>query len=109
LVDGPLRWDLMIFDQARRGYEDKQATHTMSRRFALEGGLIIFRESSNPRPSTGRELTGEPNMAKDRAKVLNISGVVDGDEIQNYVFDGVMEKPLDIEELRDQVDEAVER
>jgi len=48
-------------------------------------------------------------MAKDRAKVLNISGVVDGDEIQNYVFDGVMEKPLDIEELRDQVDEAVER
>ena len=43
----------------------------MSRRFAPGGGLIIFRESNNPRPSTGRELTGEPNMAKDRAKVLN--------------------------------------
>ena len=57
----------------------------------------------------GRELTGEPNMAKDRAKVLNISEVVDGDEIRHYAFDGVMEKPLDIEELRDLVDEAVER
>ena len=43
----------------------------MSRRFAPGGGLSIFRESNNPRPSTGRELTGEPNMAKDRAKVLN--------------------------------------
>ncbi|MEE2831610.1 MAG: response regulator [Candidatus Latescibacterota bacterium] len=41
--------------------------------------------------------------------VLAISGVVDGDEMRHYAFDGVMEKPLDIEELRDLVDEAVER
>ena len=41
--------------------------------------------------------------------VLAISGVVDGDEMRHYAFDGVMEKPLDIEELRDLVDEVVER
>ena len=57
----------------------------------------------------GYELLDKVKEQFPQLPVLAISGVVDGDEMRHYAFDGVMEKPLDIEELRDQVDEAVER
>ena len=57
----------------------------------------------------GYELLNKVKEQFPQLPVLAISGVVDGDEMRHYAFDGVMEKPLDIEELRDLVDEAVER
>jgi CheY-like chemotaxis protein len=56
----------------------------------------------------GYELLNKVKEQFPQLPVLAISGVVDGDEMRHYAFDGVMEKPLDIEELRDLVDEVVE-
>lgn len=57
----------------------------------------------------GYELLDKVKEQFPELPVLAISGVAKSDEMREYAFDGFMEKPLDIEELRDLVDEVVEK
>ena len=41
--------------------------------------------------------------------VLGISGMVNDDDIHEYGFDAFMEKPMDLRELRELVDQTVEK
>ena len=57
----------------------------------------------------GYELLDKVKEQFPELPVLAISGVAKSDEMREYAFDGFMEKPLDIEEFRDLVDEVVEK
>jgi DNA-binding NtrC family response regulator len=57
----------------------------------------------------GYELLDKVKEQFPELPVLAISGVAKSEEMREYAFDGFMEKPLDIEELRDLVDEVVDK